>query len=63
MQMSDKPARERGRPPLPKDEKRVKTSITIDNDILAWIDEQVGTHKRSQFINKVLRKAKEATSP
>lgn len=56
--MSDKP-RGRGRPPLPKDEKKEKINITIDKDLLDWIDSQVGSHKRSHLINKLLRKVKD----
>lgn len=55
------PPRERGRPSLPKDEQKVKINITIDKDILDWIDQQlVAKRKRSQIINKILRVAHEA---
>jgi uncharacterized protein (DUF4415 family) len=53
--MTNTPPRERGRPPLPKDEQKVKINITIDKDLLDWIDEH-GTN-RSRFINKILRAA------
>jgi len=51
------PPRERGRPALPKNDQKVKINITIDRDLLDWID----THgkMRSRIINKVLRQAKD----
>lgn len=51
--MEHKQDRERGRPPLPKAEQKVKINITIDRDLLNWIDEQGGI--RSRIINKLLR--------
>lgn len=52
------PPRERGRPALPDDEQKAKINITIDKDLLEWIDSQlVARRKRSQIINKILRKA------
>jgi uncharacterized protein (DUF4415 family) len=53
--MTTNPPRERGRPALPKDKQKVKINITIDRDLLDWID-QYGTN-RSRAINKVLREA------
>jgi uncharacterized protein (DUF4415 family) len=53
--MTTNSPRERGRPPLPKSEQKAKINITLDQDLLEWID-QHGTN-RSRFINKLLRKA------
>lgn len=58
--MTTQPPRERGRPALPESEQKAKINITIDKDVLDWIDEQlVAKRKRSQIINKLLKEAKE----
>lgn len=58
--MTDKHPRERGRPSLPNDEQKAKINITLDRDLLEWIDSQlVARRKRSQIINKLLRQAKD----
>ena len=44
--------RERGRPPLPKDEQKVKINITLDRDLLELLNKN-----RSKHINAILRKA------
>lgn len=54
--MTTNPPRERGRPALPDNEQKAKINITIDKDLLQWIDRH-GTN-RSRFINKILREAK-----
>lgn len=59
--MTIQPPRERGRPALPETEQKAKINITIDKDLLAWIDSQVASHKRSHLINKLIRAAKEST--
>jgi uncharacterized protein (DUF4415 family) len=53
--MTTNSPRERGRPPIPKDEQKAKINITIDKELLALI-EQHGTN-RSKYINQLLRKA------
>lgn len=50
--------RVRGRPALPLDEQKAKINITIDKDLLEWID-TLGT-KRSRIINKLLRQARQS---
>lgn len=53
-----------GRPTLPEGEKKVKISITIDKDLLDWIDAQlVAKRKRSQVIERLLRDAAAPTRP
>jgi uncharacterized protein (DUF4415 family) len=56
--MTTNPPRERGRPSLPKDEQKAKINITIDKDVLDWIDSH-GTN-RSRFVNKILKQASQA---
>ena len=56
--MDTQPPRERGRPALPKDEQKAKINITIDKDLLDWIETH-GTN-RSRFINKILRTARQS---
>lgn len=53
--MTTNPPRERGRPTLPKADQKVKINITIDRDLLDWIDKH-GKY-RSRFINKLIREA------
>lgn len=45
-------SRERGRPPLPKDEQKAKINITIDNDLLKLLNKN-----KSKHINAILRQA------
>ena len=44
--------RERGRPALPDDEKKVKINITCDADLIKLLDKN-----KSKHINTILRKA------
>ena len=50
--MTTKPPRDRGRPPIPKDEQKAKINITIDRDLLDLLNKN-----RSKHINAILRKA------
>jgi len=51
----DQSPRGRGRPALPQDAQKVKINITIDRDLLEWIDQH--GKNRSRFINKLLKDA------
>jgi len=46
-----------GRPPLPDGERRVKTSVTISPDNMAWLNEQKPA-SRSEIINQLIDAAR-----
>lgn len=51
----------RGRPTIAPELHMAKINITLDRDLLEWIDSQlIAKRKRSQIINELLRQAKDA---